>query len=90
MYNATATNKTTVAQADAIFAAIKDKWNQLKAWPDYRGHDEPSLYPKYLHTSVTCGMNKITHPETGVVSYEPWSRNHGSYTPNKKKEKLYA
>lgn len=66
-------------QADAIFAAVKDKWDQLKEWPDYRGHDEPSLYPKYLHVSALCGMRPVVDKggvpllnAVGDEVMEPW------------------
>ena len=61
-------------QADAIFANIKDKWDQLKKknWPDYRGHNEPSLYPRYLHVSALCGVREETDALTGVKTQVPW------------------
>jgi hypothetical protein len=92
MNNATLYNKRqfTAEQANAIGAAIKDKWDQLKAWPDYRGHDEPSLYPKYLHVSALCGMRPVVDKggvpllsAVGDEVMEPWVNKGITYKKQK-------
>ena len=73
------------SEADAIYAAIKEKWDSLKDWPDYRGHDEPSLYPKYLHVSTLAGMRPKLNAlgekvldVLGQVVLEPWVQRPGT------------
>ena len=74
-------------QADAIFAKIKAKWDELKYWPDYRGHNEPSDYPRYIHVSALCGMRQETDEETGVVTNVPWVNRGVTYNIGRNKAK---
>ena len=73
-------------QADAIFAKIKAKWDELKYWPGYAGHEEPSLYPKYLHVSALCGMTPALDKDgvailnaVGDKVMEPWTNKGVTY-----------
>lgn len=77
----------TKQEVDAIFAAIKQKWDSLKTkeWPDYRGHDEPSTYPSYFHVSALAGMrpklDKLGEKVLdvlGQVVVEPWTQRPGT------------
>lgn len=77
----------TKQEVDAIFAAIKQKWDELKAtaWPDYRGHASPSEYPKYLHVSALAGMRPKLNAlgekvldVLGQVVLEPWIQRPGT------------
>ena len=74
-------------EADVIFGTIREKWDELKAtaWPNYRGHDEPSIYPKYLHVSALAGMRPKLNAlgekvldVLGQVVLEPWVQRPGT------------
>ena len=79
-------------QADAIFAKIKAKWDELKDWPDYRGHNEPSDYPRYLHVSALCGRRRVEIegvPQldaTGSTITELWTQKPGTTYKKPKNE----
>lgn len=89
MNNATLYSKKefTAKQADAIGAAIKSKWDDLKDWPSYRGHNEPSDYPRYIHVSVLCGVRQETDEATGVVTNVPWVNKGVTYNIGRNKAK---
>ena len=79
MYNFNAARKHTVLEATAIIANIKQKWDNLKDWPDYRGHSEPSDYPRYLHVSALCGVREETDALTGVKTQVEWTNKGVTY-----------
>ena len=79
----------TTSEADTIFNNMKEKWDSWKKteWPDYRGHDEPSLYPKYLHVSALAGVRTETDALTGVKTQVPWVEKGVTYNNGRNKEK---
>ena len=92
MYNFNAARKHTVLEATAIIANIKQKWDNLKDWPDYRGHNEPSDYPRYLHVSALCGRRRVEIegvPQldaTGSTITELWTQKPGTTYKKPKNE----